>query len=113
VLFHKDIFFPQELKLPIGRFPLQMGRHARENAERRGLPVPYSIDLNATQIVEVETYGNSFKIKKLVLRLPLNSREDLCIVAATDEYPWFVKTLWKNAANDVHPTLNRSRYFNG
>jgi hypothetical protein len=108
-LYHKDIRLPNELKnLGTIKFVPVYSRHALEaaNTDRYGLiKLPSSVTFNGSNIVEAEVEDGC---KKLVIRVAYNDRLDIIIVFIPETL--VVKTVWFNAKNDKHYTLDRSEY---
>lgn len=112
MLFHKDIRLPKNWRLPNVQVDLDWTRHAYRAAatDRYGVMDPYPVlDLEVCDTIEVELEGS--KVKKLVLRAQWNDDLDaIYVVIPNGRNPWTVKTVWFNMRNDLHKTLDRSKY---
>lgn len=108
-LYHVDIGFPADLKLPRGQLALEYSFHARRAAETDRISpycsLPGLLDLSAG-IVEVEVKHG--KLIKVVTRQPYSEQVDIVLVVMLTTGR--VKTVWFNRTNDKHRTLDRSRY---
>lgn len=106
MLFHRDIYFPAQLKCPQGKFVLKYGSHAKQRAALNAIPIPTILDTAQAVVIEAELVHN--KVVKILYRLAYDSMRD--ILLAVDVEHWFIKTIWANRKNDTHKTLNRSAY---
>lgn len=107
-LYHKDL----------GNVPnvtytgkLQYTEHAKRAAmtDRYGyITLPSTVNASA-KVVEVEVKRG--KPVKALFRSAYDRKHDLCLVVLLDTGT--VKTVWLNRANDLHKTLDKSRYVNG
>lgn len=111
-LYHKDIGFPEDVKMPTGFSPvlkLRYSSHARDEAasDRYGnLELPPVVDLRKGQVVEISVVGNT--VVKMVVRFPYDDKKDLVLVIQPAD--GFVRTVWANEKNDQHKSLNRNKY---
>ena len=111
-LYHKDIGFPEGIKMPDGFNPvirLRYGNHARQEAfeEKYGvLNLPQMIDIRKADVFEMGVTGRT--VTKIVCRIPHDDQNDIILAIMPDS--GFVKTVWANRKTDQHKTLNRSRY---
>jgi hypothetical protein len=104
-LFHKDIGLPANVQQPSPWLPLRYSRHALHQAEVKHIdPLPARVPVVFT-LIEVELKNG--EPQKWVIRFPLTKARDLVMVVMADG---FVKTVWTNAHDDLHHTLNRSIY---
>lgn len=111
-LWHKDIVLPP-LPTLTGRVPLRYSHHAlqaSENDRYGNLRILKSLTLDRCEVIEVETQGK--QIIKFVLRCSYSETLDI-VFAVIPGREWFVKTVWGQEKNDLHKTLNRSRYVGG
>lgn len=112
VLYHKDIGFPDDLRMPPGFDPIIKpiyGPHpiAASQDDRYGkMKLPAYVDLTKGDTFEVGVTGNV--VTKTVTRFRYNDRLDLTIVILLPSKR--VKTVWFNRSDDHHSTLNRSKY---
>lgn len=94
---------------------LRYSSHAKAacNDERYGhVRQLRTITLSRFTVIEVETKGE--EIIKYVLRGSYDEQFDIVFVLMPESpVVWFVKTLWLQEKNDLHKTLNRSRYVRG
>jgi hypothetical protein len=111
-LYHTDIALPTGYRHPAAMVSVTYSRHATEEArkDRYGLiDLPGSIDLRVYHTVEVEVKQG--RVAKIVARGPLDNTHDKVIVLMPQMgQPWFVKTVWINRHDDLHRTLDHSRY---
>jgi hypothetical protein len=106
-LYHKDVFMPP-ISLPQGKFNLRYYQHAVEVANRRHIPLLGVLDTKNAEVVEVKTKGAI--PEKVVFRIPFDNGDHLCLAVETTRDTWWVRTLWKNRADDNHETLDTSKY---
>lgn len=107
-LYHRDIYIPK-VKFSDKNYPVSYGKHALEAAEtdRYGLiKLPKTVNMINVQIIEIEIKYS--RIEKVLIRMPYNNHLDLCMVIIPDRF--FVKTVWLNAHDDKHKTLDESKY---
>lgn len=107
-LYHKDIGFPDYIKLPSHTVDLQYSNHARQAAanDRYGvIKLPYSVNLATAELIEIELEGKT--PVKMLLRTKYSTQYDLCIVLAPGGV---VKTVWLNDKTDTHTTLKKHLY---
>ena len=112
MLYHCEVGFPADMRLPSGTFQLCYGNHAQREAKKDKVPfwqLPHSLDTRKATVIEVETNADG-KPHKVVYRVKFYSEHDLILVVIVDRFPAFVKTLWLNGTTDTHATLNRSKY---
>lgn len=70
--------------------------------------LPQTLDIEASQIVEVETVNN--RAVKAVARLPYNDKLDLVLVICDPmDGEIYVKTVWLNQRDDNHATLRTEK----
>jgi hypothetical protein len=50
------------------------------------------------------------RVRKIVVRTGLDDYFDIVFVLVPGPNKWAVKTVWLNAVDDVHTTLDKSRY---
>ncbi len=71
---------------------------------------PKSIDFSTAQVIEAEIV-DGIDITKLVVRLPYdNSRDIVLVLRNFNDGAAIVVTLWTNAIDDTHGTLDKSKY---
>ena len=107
-LYHKEIRLPKISFRDI-EVVLNYSYHAIEAAEsdRFGkVELPYSINFNRVELVEVEIHKG--RVNKLVVRKHHDSLNDLVLVVLVDTLK--VKTVWLNRKNDNHRTLDARKY---
>ena len=107
-LYHYKLGFP-DVVLPTDPLQLVYGNHARHAAsgDRYGtIKLPESVHIHTCQIIEMEVYYP--RVVKLLLRLPYDEINDLCIVVLLKGN--FVKTVWLNRKTDWHQTLDKGKY---
>lgn len=104
VTYHKDVGLPKEFEKPSPGMFLRYGGHSQERAAEKGLRLPARLP-SEFQLIEVTML--KYRVIKWTIRFPLTSEWDIVLVVTPDG---FVKTAWPNAANDLHRTLDRSKY---
>jgi hypothetical protein len=111
VLFHKDIFLPDQIKkLRAVTVAPRVTGHAREAAQsdRYGqIIVPNKITFCGQDVIEAEMAGGA--VIKLVIRLKYNAASDAIYVLGFENGA-FLKTVWLNAVGDKHVTLDKAAY---
>lgn len=113
-LYHKDVFFPNNLKMPKGLIPVRYSGHALKAAmtDRYGaVALPEYINVDRCVPIEVETDGDT--VVKIVLRMNVDTSRDLCVVVGIPEKRggcWIGRTVWINETNDSHNTLRVDKY---
>lgn len=109
MLYHRDVYMPPiAAKMQFATL-LRYSRHALNaaNDDRYGkLDLPVSLDTRKADLIEAEVTGD--KVTKAVYRMPLSDDLDLCVVV--HPHDGFVRTVWANRKEDVHHTLDRSKY---
>lgn len=114
MLYHTQLGVPQQVKeqLPFGTFRLTYTNHAKKAAaeDRYGIAyaLPSQLNTGKARLIEVEV--NNGKIEKLLYRMVISISVHLCVAVIPDGRNWLVKTVWGQAANDNHKTLNVERY---
>lgn len=109
-LYHAEIGFPSDIKLPTGVMKLKYSSHAMQQSksDRYGvINLPESIDFDKAYIFEIEV-DSSNKVIKAVCRVEYDDDKDLILVIIPDQK--MVKTVWFNKKSDAHRTLNASKY---
>ena len=94
------------------RVILETSKHALDASrdDRYGfINVPKSVLIDRNQIIELEVGPK--QSPKLVVRQSHNSTTDIIIVFVLERGFGRVKTFWLNEKNDLHKTLDRSRYI--
>lgn len=108
-LYHFQIGFPEPSFLPAkGWLTLEYSRHAQNasQTDRYGfINLPERVAFKACQAVETEYQDN--QLIKVLLRVPYSEEFDLVLAVKPNG---FVKTVWLNAVDDTHGTLDRARY---
>lgn len=112
-LFHRDIGFPRNVQWPCGLYDLQYGHHAITEARRDRYGdvsklLPKELNTQAAQVIEAEIEGR--RAVKIVYRIRLDEKRDLCLAISTNSRQWFVRTIWINEKTDTHQSLNCSKY---
>lgn len=111
--YHREIGFPEWLRLPTCLIRLSYTEHALNQArlDRYGdfEPfLPYFFQVTKENLVEA-TQNEFGEWVKYVCRISLTNIHDLVIVIKSDGV---VKTVWINLNSDKHKTLNRDSYAN-
>lgn len=115
MLYHKDIGFPDSIKLPIGRYKLKYSNHANIAAatDKNGsfldkLKYHEILDTEIAEVIEIETCNG--RLSKILYRLPLTGSDSYDIILAVLPHCWVVKTVWLNHRYDRHKTLRKNKY---
>ncbi len=109
-LYHKDIRLPENFIAPTQRVTLAWTLHAeraRQNDRYGVIPKFNTIPLAAFEVIEVEVIND--RVSKLVVRGHYNADLDIVFVVIPNG-TYVVKTVWFQERNDLHRTLDRSRY---
>lgn len=107
-LYHKDIFLPK-INLSDKIVKVNYSHHAIEaayNDRYEEIILKDAYNFSKSDIIEVEIKNK--KIVKIVARFDYNNNYDLIIVIIPQGK--IIKTVWLNDKNDLHKTLNRSKY---
>jgi len=107
-LYHVKLGFPKQAVFIRGTLSLTYSRHALAESinDRYGIIVlPQKLNVENATLIEIEVEMNV--VVKSVYRIPLDAERDLVLVVLRDGY---VKTVWVNKRNDVHRSLDRSKY---
>lgn len=112
-LYHADIRLPSWYRHPAQRVTLKWTNHANKarHTDRYANAIPefHDLPLSAFKTIEIETCENY--VTKYVVRGHWTKTLDLVFVLIPNgNRPWTVKTVWINERNDVHNTLDRSKY---
>ena len=118
-LYHREIYWPTEFDDFFSNHQIaniEFSKHVIENqgtADRR----IYNIDeitldfIKAGQIFEIEL--SKSKIIKLVIRRKYKNKKDICMAFAIKNKSLLCKTCWLNLQDDIHHTLDESKYIRG
>lgn len=107
-VYHKDIGFPN-LPMRDTLITLTYSKHALREADndRYGkIKLPRQVMLKRENLIEIQMNGP--KVVCLVTRQPYSKEHDLVIVLNTGDN--FVRTVWLNRVDDLHETLDESKY---
>jgi len=107
-LYHFEIGFPKGLNTKLGVLDLFYTRHALNAArdDRYGkINLPRRINTDKAKAIEVEVTG--YRVTKIVYRIHYNDKFDLVIVVGEE---CRVYTVWLNAKDDKHKTLDHRKY---
>lgn len=110
-LYHSEIRLPNGFVKPTGRVRLVWSRHADEarHDDRYGSIRRFSTaTLDNLEVIEVGVEGG--KVVKILFRGRYTETLDVCMVLVPGT-EWRVKTVWINERNDLHRTLDRSKYM--
>lgn len=108
--YHKDIGFPESLRIPEGIVSLWYGVHAKERFEGKykgQLILPSFIKLSTKNIFEVETDDGRI-CEKVAARISYDNKRDICVVLNPSTGK--VVTLWINYKKDKHELVNTHKY---
>lgn len=103
VTYHKDIGLPNSFSQPKG-LNLKYAEHATDRAREKGVDMPRTLP-PSYQIIEVTMNGR--RVMKWLVRFPVSPEWDAVMPILPDGT---VKTAWLNAKNDLHTTLDKSKF---
>lgn len=109
-LYHAEIGLPEGFVKPTGRVMLKWTRHADEarSNDRYGEIRRFkSATLDRLEVIEVGVTDG--QVSKILFRGRYTDELDVCMVLVPGR-EWRVKTVWVNVRDDLHRTLDRSRY---
>jgi len=114
-IFHTDVYIPEEiLKGYLGKnYRFEFTEHAKNACrnDRYGYIIPPTkLNLQRSQVIEIEVDATTKKVTKILVRLTYDSKRDLMVAFIPDGDVGRVKTLWYNLTSDNHRTLDRSKY---
>jgi len=107
--YHAELGIPEGLQTQFGSMLLDYSPHAMQAArdDRYGtIDLPRVLDTSKAQVIEVESDGR--KARKVLYRVQYNGEFDLLLAVDPDRR--YVKTVWLNRNDDVHGTLDPSKY---
>lgn len=111
-LYHSEIKLPAGFVAPTGKVELRWTSHARQEAAKdryTNIPQFKALTLARFKVIEVGVVNG--RVSKIVFRGRLDNTNDVVIVLIPNgTAPWTVKTVWVNKTNDLHRTLDRSKY---
>ena len=99
---------PQVSDFSLGTVQLVPSRHSIERARDKDVFIPSYINIQRGMIVEMEL-ENSNKVTKLVVRYPDEDSDTVLVIVPLSKTVWKVVTVWTNAFDDNHSTLNKER----
>lgn len=117
--YHRDLGFPSNFTPSPKPIHLTYSRHAEgaSHDDRYGtIPKFEKLDPKDADLIEVEIENG--KAVKYLYRAPVPGAHrgkelDVCLAVMPGETkrdPWFVKTVWFNERDDLHRTLDASKY---
>ena len=115
--FHRDLGFPSNFTAPQRVVRLVYSPHAKTACfdDRYGtIPELETLDLSKADLIEIEMANG--KCTKYLYRAPLpdlvrGQELDVCIALdPVSKLEWRVKTVWFNRRDDLHRTLDKSKY---
>src|SRR5690606_268883 len=107
-IYHKSIGFPAHFRRPVGRFPLHLTDHVKEQSVRRGITLRSHIDFRDLDIIEAGFEGT--RLNHILVRMVHDSTNDVCIAIAVNKGRMVAKSAWLCHKFDYHTTLNESPY---
>lgn len=114
-LYHRDVFFPEGVLSSYVDYQWNLAytRHALREAVQDKLGTlthaPRSVRFIDDEVIEIETTNGA--VTKLVIRTQYDDRRDLILVLRNmQDGAATVITLWTNAVDDNHNTLDKSKY---
>lgn len=112
MLYHKELGIPQQIKSQIrqtGRVVPAYSDHAQGAALQRGIVLPRIIDYTKCEPFEIEVKRDGTIIKVAYrTKYPADTKCDLVLIVHPSDN--FVRTIWLNARDDNHKSLNVSLY---
>lgn len=109
-LYHAEIRLPHGFVKPTGRVALCWTRHAdnaRKNDRYGDIKRFQSATLDRLEVIEVGVENG--RVAKILFRGRYTDTLDVCMVLIPGK-EYTVKTVWINERNDLHRTLDRSKY---
>lgn len=107
-IYHSKIGFPRSYRRPVGTMALNASRHAEQRGNDWGVIIPTSINMRDAKVFEIGMECG--KLTKIAVRTSYDSQSDICLVIGIRNGRYSIITLWLNAVDDEHYTLNFSRY---
>lgn len=107
--YHIELGIPEDVETQFGAMLLDYSPHALQAAQddRYGtINLPRVLDTSKARVIEVETDGR--KTRKVLYRIPHDPEHDLLLAIDPDRR--YVKTVWLNRNDDIHGTLDPSKY---
>lgn len=101
-LYHVEVQWPRSIPTTFDNVPVVPSKHARDRAVEKGIELPHAVSGKAFEC----EYING-RLTKLALRCRYNSTHDLCVVLSSGG---LLITAWLNSKQDIHRTLDRSKY---
>lgn len=112
-LYHKEIGFPIDVKLPEGKFGLEWSEHALREADydiNGKIKPSNAIIIDPYRIFEIQVEQGK-DIVKFCYRTRYNAKCDVVYALIPNGNGAFtVKTAWLNRRSDKHATLNYEKY---
>ena len=108
-LYHSEIGLPSNFVAPRQTVRVTYSGHALRAAsdDRYGtMELPEFLPLASGKVIEVGMENG--RVAKILFRFTYDDTLDMCIVLIPGK--WFAKTVWYNESNDLHTTLDRSKY---
>jgi TP901 family phage tail tape measure protein len=123
-LYHRDIGFPSILQQFLGKLngkqlSLNYGQHAKsamlDDVRKFGpdklLPIGKNLAINSQEIFEAETGKSLEDVTKIVLRRKgQKGLDQIMALSLEGKDNAFIKTVYHNASDDNHNTLDKSKY---
>lgn len=109
-LYHHTMGIPLNANTQLGEIMLNYSEHALNAAKNDEysniINLPKSLDTSKSQVIEVEMIGN--KTIKVLYKVHYDEQFDLFIAVLPDRK--YVKTVWLSKKDDLHETLNKTKY---
>lgn len=77
-------------------------------AKEKGFDIPEKINMRGVQVIEVEL--SDMRMSKMVVRGKYDEKRDIVLVIVPRRGAFFIKTAWLNSSDDLHSTLDVSKY---
>ena len=108
-LYHKDVFMPSAIAdIPTKIVPVKWTQHATIKAQLFNIPLCNEVVYSGKDIIEAEVHHGH--LTKIMIRKRYDAKYDLCLVLRAIMQGIIVVTVWLNDKNDMHCTLDDSRY---
>lgn len=110
-VYHRNLGFPDTLKIPNSLFNLEYTNHAQERTILYNLKLlPKIVRINKDNVYEIETRNNK-RCRKVLIRIKYDNEKDMVLVLQILRKKLArVVTLWINDNKDDHKTINIEKY---
>jgi hypothetical protein len=105
-----DVGFPDNAQTKYGQIFLDYSNHAKRASKNdrydNEINLPNVLDTNMAVAIEIEMF--EYETTKVVYRTSYDDKHDLVLVVNPKKQ--FVRTVWLNRKDDIHNTLDASKY---